>query len=136
MITRLLMFLVVLYCFSFYSNAQELQSTSDGSITTNNLLSNSDFDQSVFNSEWNWWQDSNAGLGHVYATDKFINLKDGGVWQSTGLPSELDPNRMESLNWQLEIMKNDLSDLLEVRVGFGTGTNDWSSVLDMENQVT
>ncbi len=136
MITRLLMFLVVLCCFSFYSNAQELQSTSDGSITTNNLLSNSDFDQSVFNSEWNWWQDSNAGLGHVYATDKFINLKDGGVWQSTGLPSELDPNRMVSLNWQLEIMKNDLSDLLEVRVGFGTGTNDWSSVLDMENQVT
>ena len=136
MIIRLLTFLAVLCCFSFYSNAQESQSTSDGSITTNNLLSNSDFDQSVFSSDWNWWQDSNAGLGHVYTPDKFINLKNGGVWQSTGLPAELDPNRMVSLNWQLEIMKNDLADLLEVRVGFGTGSNDWSLVLDMEDQVT
>lgn len=140
MITRLLTLLAVLCCFSFSSNAQELQSTSDGSITTNNELGNSDFDQSVFNSQWNWWQDSSAGVGHVYANDKYLNLRDGGVWQSFGLPQSLNPTQQVILHWRVEVMKNDLADLLEVKVGFGDASEDyfvdWNTVLNMENDVT
>lgn len=135
MITRLLILLAVFCCFSLSSKAE----STDGSITIDNQLGDSNFDGSAFSSpHWTWWQNSSPGLGHTYSSDKYLNLKDGGVMQTFGLPQLLDPTRQVILHWQLEVMKNDLADLLEVRVGFGydeTATN-WSTVLDMEDDTT
>jgi len=137
MITRLLILLAVFCCFSSYSNAQT--TNADGSITLDNQLGNSDFDSSVFNSQWNWWQNSGAGVGHTYANDKYVNLRDGGMWQSFGLPELLNPSNQVILHWSLEVWKLDLQDLFEVRVGFGDGNQnptDWASVLNLEGENT
>ena len=110
----------------------------DGSITLDNQLGNSDFDQSVFSSQWNWWQNSGAGVGHTYANDKYVSLRDGGMWQSFGLPELLNPSNQVVLHWSIEVWKLDLQDLLEVRVGFGSGETptDWATVLDLEGDNT
>ena len=137
MITRLLILLAVFCCFSFSSNAQT--TNADGSITIDNQLGNSDFDQSVFSSQWNWWQNSGAGVGHTYANDKYVSFRDGGMWQTFGLPELLNPSNQVILHWSLEVWKLDLQDLFEVRVGFGDGNQnptDWASVLNLEGENT
>lgn len=137
MITRLLTLLVLVCCFSSYSNAQT--TNADGSITLDNQLGNSDFDSSVFSAPWNFFQNSNAGVGHTYANDKYVSLRDGGLWQTFGLPELLNPSNQVVLHWSLEVWKLDLQDLFEVRVGFGDGNQnptDWASVLNLEGENT